>query len=143
MGKSAFIHLVKESVQQTISLKEIQDLLNYYQEITSKTGEQLDWSYSGHAFPYLITEKKDDNGNYLHLKGRDPNYQHLLIGVGSTKGVTEDDEQYFIQITLPEASTHGDKNKGNELAKFFAKKLEGKLQLFNERIMYYYKRKLS
>ncbi|EIJ81661.1 hypothetical protein PB1_01930 [Bacillus methanolicus PB1] len=50
-------------------------------------------------------------------------------------------EQTYIQITLPESSTFGDKGKANEFCKLFAKKLQGELHLFNGRIMYYYPRK--
>nr|WP_205092478.1 DUF1885 family protein [Thalassobacillus pellis] len=140
MGKSAYIYLLDDSIQQQITLGEVHKLLEYYQEITAKTGSQLDWNYNGHAFPYMISESKHENGSYLTLRGQESDYGYILIGVGSKNDGKGND---VIQVTLPEASTHGDKNKGVELAKFIAKKLEGQLHLFNGRVMYYYKRKLS
>lgn len=53
----------------------------------------------------------------------------------------EQPRRHFIQLVLPDGSTHGDKSKGNEFAKHFAKKLKAELQLFNGRTMYYNPRK--
>ena len=50
-------------------------------------------------------------------------------------------EQYYVQFTLPETATYGDKGKATEYAKFVAKNLQGELHLFNGRIMYFNKRK--
>ncbi|MBO8155401.1 MAG: DUF1885 family protein [Bacillaceae bacterium] len=125
MGRSAFIYPKKGE----INLEKVKELLAYYQEITSKTGEQLSWGYDDRAFPYTIHEKSNKEGTYLLLKGKDENYHSLFIGV-----IEEEDESY-VQITLPESATHGDKGKGNELAKFLARKIKGKLQLFNGRFM--------
>jgi len=53
----------------------------------------------------------------------------------------EKKEQHYIQVVLPEDSTHGDKGKANEFCKYLAKEYKGELHLFNDRIMYYYPRK--
>ena len=71
-------------------------------------------------------------------------YYAILKGVDEETIRNEDGaerNQTFIQVTLPEQSTFGDKGKANEFCKFLAKKLQGELHLFNERIMYYYPRK--
>ncbi|MEQ6388973.1 DUF1885 family protein [Bacillaceae bacterium S4-13-58] len=143
MGKSAYIYLVENSKQQELQLDDVKELISYYQEITSKTGEQLQWEYSKHSFPYTVEEQKDQNGHYLILRGQDDRYQYILIGVGSVVKQTKDgtNEQFYVQLMLPDNSEHGDLGKANELAKFLGKKLEGELHLFNGRIMYYYKRK--
>ncbi|TCT22632.1 uncharacterized protein DUF1885 [Melghiribacillus thermohalophilus] len=126
MGRSAYIYPKKGGIQ----LEKVKELLSYFQQITTKTGEQLNWKYDDRAFPYTIEEKVDEElGSYLLLKGKDENYDHLLIGVN------ENEEDGYVQITLPESATHGDKGKGNELAKFLAKKIKGNLKLFNGRVM--------
>ena len=43
MAENAFIKLVPSSAQQTITVEEVKELLNYYKDITSKTGSQVDW----------------------------------------------------------------------------------------------------
>lgn len=139
MSKSAYIYLVEQSKQHEITMDTVKEWILYYKEITKKTGEQLGWDYDQHAFPYEVEEKDDKHGHYLLLSGHDQKYRYLLIGVGN-KTMNESDT-YYIQLTLPEGSTQGDVGKGNELAKFLAKKLEGELHLFNKRVMYYYKRK--
>lgn len=143
MGKSAYIYLVENSKKQELQLDDVKELLNYYQEITTKTGEQLQWEYGKHSFPYTVEEQKDQNGHYLILRGQDDGYRYILIGVGSVVKQTEGGttEQFYVQLTLPDNSEQGDVGKAVELAKFLGKKLEGELQLFNGRIMYYYKRK--
>jgi hypothetical protein len=143
MGESAYIKLVNASKQQTITLDEVIGLFKYYKEITGKTGEQLGWSYKDAAFPYDLSEKRDDI--WFYLKGTDPrNYKYIVVGVGKEE-VTNTDEQTdqlsYIQVVLPEGATHGDKGKATEFCKFLAKKLEGELHLYNKRIMYFYKRK--
>lgn len=139
MSRSAFIYLVEESKQQEISLEHVVELMDYYKQITSKTGEQLGWEYNERAFPYEIEKKEEQGHSYLYLRGTDPKYHYLFIGVGTTK--KQEKEQAYIQLTLPDGSSQGDVGKGNELAKFLAKKLEAQLHLFNERVMYFYKRK--
>ncbi|SET86668.1 protein of unknown function [Salinibacillus kushneri] len=124
MSRSTYVYVDKEN---SITLKNVKEYLTYYQEITSKTGKQLAWNYEDHAFPYTVIEKKEEQGNYLLLKGNLDRYYGLLIGV--------DEIENIIQITLPNSAKHGDKSKANELAKFLRKKLHGKLKLFNGRMM--------
>lgn len=140
MGESAYIKLVSASKQQTITLDEVIDLFKYYKEITAKTGEQLGWGYKDAAFPYDLSEKKDDI--WFYLKGTDPrNYKYIVIGVGQEQVAETDESQALIQVVLPDGATNGDKGKANEFCKFLAKKLEAELHLFNNRVMYFYKRK--
>lgn len=135
MSKSAYIQLVSETCP-TITLAQVRELLAYYQEMTQQTGKQLDWDYQGVAFPYNIIEKEQSGRTYLLLEGKDPRQYHsLLIGV-NTKAETSE-----IQIVLPDQATHGDQAKANELSRFLAKQVKGELQMFNGRIMYFYKRK--
>ncbi len=137
MSSSAYVKLVAKSKQQTITLDEVEKFIRYYMEITSKTGQQLNWEYGAAAFPYTIEQRKNGEQAYFLLKGTTQGYHYLLVGAGN-----DDDgaENTYIQIVLPEGSTHGDKGKANEFSKFLAKKLDGELHLFNGRIMYYYKR---
>ncbi|WP_221563982.1 DUF1885 family protein [Alkalihalobacillus sp. TS-13] len=137
MSSSAYIKLVAKSKQQTITLEEIEKLIHYYMEITNKTGEQLNWEYGSAAFPYMIEQRKNGGKTYYFLKGNTQGYNYMLVGTGQDD---EGSENTYIQIVLPEGSTHGDKGKANEFSKFLAKKLNGELHLFNGRIMYYYKR---
>ncbi|MCC3357630.1 DUF1885 family protein [Bacillus sp. REN16] len=141
--ENAYIKLVSKSNIQNISLDDVKDLFNYYKEITGKTGKQLDWDYNNAAFPYQIKEINHEK-NWFYLKSDQQKYNAIVIGVGHEKIEDEIDEikeQTYIQVTLPESSTPGDKGKANEFCKFLAKKLEGELHLFNERVMYFYKRK--
>ncbi|WP_408010828.1 DUF1885 family protein [Pseudalkalibacillus sp. A8] len=137
MSSSAYVKLVAKSKQQTITLDEVEKFIRYYMEITSKTGEQLNWEYGSAAFPYTIEQRKNGEQAYYLLKGNTQGYNYMLVGAGSDD---EGSENTYIQIVLPEGSTHGDKGKANEFSKFLAKKLDGELHLFNGRIMYYYKR---
>lgn len=141
---NAYIKLVPASTKQEMTLDEVKELFFYYKEITSKTGNQLSWEYSEVAFPYDLKASNDGNPDWFYLKSDDSRYNLILLGVGKELIEEDDDskrEQYYIQVTLPQASTHGDKGKANEFCKFLGKKLEGELQLFNGRTMYYYKRK--
>jgi hypothetical protein len=142
LSNRAFIKLVPASEKQEITLDEVKDLLLYYKGITSKTGEQLTWDYSEAAFPYTIEEKRESEGRWFYLKGLNPNkHRYILIGVGSEKGEADSDSRFFIQVSLTDISTHGDKGKANEFCKFLASKLKGELHLFNGRVMYYYPKK--
>lgn len=144
MGRNAYIKLVPASNKEAITIQEVQELLTYYKEITKKTGEQVSWEYNDAALPYEITQKQLDNRSILHLSSSVSRFKTILIGVGNEQVEDENGEtreQYYVQISLTGASTHGDKGKANELCKFLAKKLEGELHLFNGRVMYYYKRK--
>ena len=144
MASSAFIKLVPKSKQQEITLEEVKELFFYYKNITSRTGKQLGWEYDDAAFPYELKEKNEADGKWFYLSGTDQRYNYIIIGVGydeieNEEGQTE--KQYYIQITLPDGATHGDKGKANEFCKFLGKKLEGELHLFNKRVMYFYKRR--
>ncbi|CAG9619875.1 DUF1885 family protein [Sutcliffiella rhizosphaerae] len=142
MASSAYINLMEKSKQKTITLEGVKELLHYYKDITSKTGKQLGWEYSQAAFPYEIKEKPEGKGVWFYLKGTEDRYRMILIGVGTQDTNSSEDEPplSYIQVTLHDQSTHGDKGKANELCKFLAKKLDAQLTLFTGSIMYYYKR---
>lgn len=133
MSTHAYIKLVPASKKKTITLEEVKELFHTYQQLMKKTGEQLGWGFENASFPYQLVE--DGNEQWFYLKGTNDRYHSIIIGVGQ-----ESDETSFIQVTLPNNATHGDKGKANEFCKFLAKQLEGELHLFNGRIMYYYKR---
>lgn len=144
MSSHAYIKLVPQSEQESVTTEEVIKLFHYYKEITGKTGEQLNTEYSEMAFPYDIMEKPEGKGQWFYLKSQQHNYNLMMLGVD--KEMVEGDdgterEQTYIQVTLPETSTFGDKGKANEFCKFLAKQLKGELHLFNGRIMYYYERK--
>ncbi|MBY6036252.1 DUF1885 family protein [Fictibacillus nanhaiensis] len=147
MSVNAYIKLVPASEKQSITVEEVKDLLLYYKTITSKTGEQLSWGYSEAAFPYTIEEGDESEGNWFYLKGTDPKKnRYILIGVGTENreeidSESQRNESSYIQVSLTEISTHGDKGKANEYCKFLATKLKGELHLFNGRVMYYYPKK--
>ncbi|MDG4655780.1 DUF1885 family protein [Ectobacillus antri] len=123
----AFVKLVSNSAKQTVSIQDVKDLLYTYQEVTSQTGQQLNWSYEQAAFPYEVVET---SASTLHLISKHERYHSIFIGA----------EQSVIQISLPTNATFGDKGKANEFCRFIAKKWSGELHLFNGRIMYFYKR---
>lgn len=138
LNKSAYIRLVKGSKQSEITLEEVKQLLNHYQEMTRNTGQQLSWDYQQASFPYEITEKEQEGVRYLVLKGQNPEENnYLMIGNGQEK----ESGIHYIQIVLPERGTHGDLAKANEFSKYLAKKLAGELHLLNGRIMYFNQRK--
>jgi hypothetical protein len=140
----AYIKLVPGSEKETITLNDIKDLLIYYKEITTKTGIQLDWSYEGQAFPYEMKETLESGGKWMYLQSDSDRYNTILLGIDQEKIIDDAENeriQTYIQITLPNASTYGDKGKANEFCKFLAKKMKGELHLFNKRVMYYYPRK--
>ncbi|MGC4375487.1 DUF1885 family protein [Fictibacillus sp. Mic-4] len=143
MANNAYIKLVPASAKQSITLQEVKDLLLYYKDITSKTGDQLAWKYEEASFPYTIEEKREANSRWFYLKGTDPRqYKYIMIGIDEEASEENSEEQtMYIQVTVPDGATHGDKGKANEFCKFLAKKLSAELHLFNGRIMYYYKRK--
>ena len=104
----AFITLVPKSNQQSVSIDDIKQLFHYYKTVTSKTGAQINYTYTNTAFPYEIL---DTSTTTLKLQSNHDRYDSF-----------------------------GDKGKANEFCRFLAKKLEGELQLFNGRTMYFYKR---
>ncbi|MCP1124880.1 DUF1885 family protein [Bacillus sp. 3103sda1] len=129
--QDAFIKLVPKSKQQSISLEDVKQLFHYYKTITAQTGQQIGFTYSSTAFPYEMVDTSDTT---LYLKSNHERYHSIYVGIGI------ENEQSFVQITLPPSATFGDKGKANEFCRFLAKKLEGELQLFNGRTMYFYKR---
>lgn len=144
MSNSSFIKLVKASATSQVTLQDVKSKLQHYIDMTTKTGKQLDWGYSEAAFPYSIAEKPEGKDQWFYLKGKDQKlYKYIVFGVGSETVPNEegDEEQYFIQVVLPEGATHGDKGKANEFCKYLAKEYKAELHLFNGRIMYYYPRK--
>lgn len=144
MAENAYIKLVPSSGKQEISVEELKELFHYYKDITSKTGEQLDWKFDNAAFPYEIKETEEGKGNWFYLHSNHDRYFAILIGVDQEIVMDENGdsrEQSYVQITLPEQSTFGDKGKANEFCKFLAKKIQGELHLFNGRIMYFNPRK--
>jgi hypothetical protein len=144
MSSNAYIKLVPASGKDSITTEEVQSLFHYYKEITAKTGDQLGWDYEESAFPYEIKEKDSGKGTWFYLESQFDRYNLILLGVDKEKIRDEsgsEREQTYIQITLPETATAGDKGKANEFSKFLAKKLQGELHLFNGRVMYYYPRK--
>lgn len=142
MGNSAYIKLVSASKQQEVTLENVKELFKYYKNLTIKTGQQLNWEYNEAAFPYELLEKEEAGNQWFYLKSKEKRYNYIVLGIGKEIIQVDGDnrEQYFIQIVLPEGSTYGDRGKANEFAKFIAKELDGELHLFNERIMYFYKR---
>ncbi|WP_174842917.1 DUF1885 family protein [Neobacillus mesonae] len=144
MAENAFIKLVPSSAKQTISTDEVKELFHYYKNITTKTGDQLDWQFENAAFPYEMKETEDSEGKWFYLHSNHERYNVILLGIDTEIVRGEDgseNEQAYIQVTLPDQSTFGDKGKANEFCKFLAKKLQGELHLFNGRIMYFYPRK--
>jgi len=144
MAKNAFIKLVPSSVKQTVTIDEVKELFHYYKDITQKTGNQVDWQFDYSAFPYEIKETDKGKGKWFYLQSDHEGYFAIIVGVDQEILLgenSEQKEQTYIQVTLPEQSTFGDKGKANEFCKFLAKKFQGELHLFNERIMYYYPRK--
>lgn len=139
MAQSAYIYLVDGSAASTLTLDELKDHLNRYKEQTALTGRQLGWDYAASAFPYSVETKPEGQGKWFYLKGSNPLYKYILFGVGSK--TEEDKQQAYIQVTLPDDATHGDKSKGNELCKYLAKHLKAELHLFNGRTMYFNPRK--
>lgn len=144
MATNAFIKLVPESAKEQITIEETKELFHYYKEITKKTGEQVNWTYSNVAFPYELKETEEGKDKWFYLSSPNERYHAMIVSVGSELHKYNDKEervQNYVQITLPPSATHGDKGKANEFAKFIAKKLQGELHLFNGRIMYFYPRK--
>ncbi|MED3691451.1 DUF1885 family protein [Peribacillus butanolivorans] len=144
MIENAYIKLVPESVKEAVTIEDVKELLTYYQMITAKTGKQLNWDYDKKAFPYEIKEPEKMKDKVIYLQSNVDRYHMILIGVDQE--IVQDEDgleriQSYIQFTLPETATFGDKGKANELCKFLAKKLRAQLHLFNKRVMYYYPRK--
>ena len=139
MAQSAFIKFVQGSTVERLSLNEVKEHLQRYCEQTGRTGEQLDWNYTEAAFPYTVETKPGEEELWFYLKGTTPQYKFILFGVGE---LTDNERSIpYVQIVLPDESTHGDKAKANELCKYFAKHLLAELTMFNGRTIYYNPRK--
>jgi len=139
MSQSAYLYFAEGSSVPSVTLEELEEHLHRYRDQTSKTGQQLDWNYAAAAFPYTIEKNPEGEGVWFYLKGKDEAYKYILFGVGSKK--TDDAERHYVQVVLPDGSTHGDKAKANELCKYLARNLKTELHLFNGRIMYFNPRK--
>ncbi|MFD0711011.1 DUF1885 family protein [Paenibacillus sp. GCM10027626] len=139
MSQSAYITFVDGSVVDRLELAEVKEQLNRYCEQTALTGQQLGWNYTEAAFPYTIETKPGEEDRWFYLQGTEARYKHIVFGVGTT--IEEGAERAYVQIVLPDTSTHGDKSKGNELCKYMAKQLQARLTLFNGRTIYYNPRK--
>lgn len=141
ISQNAYIKLTPHSTQQSISIEEVKQLLLYFKELTSKTGEQLAWNYNDYSFPYEIKETDEGKNQWFYLSSQNERYQIIVLGVDEEYIEAEDRNQSYIQVSLLDESTFGDKSKANEYCKFLSKKLQGELHLFNERIIYHYPRK--
>ncbi|NBD22738.1 DUF1885 family protein [Paenibacillus glycinis] len=139
MSQSAYIKFVPGSAVEALSLAEVKDRLSRYKEQTALTGQQLDWNYVEAAFPYTVETKPGEEDRWFYLKGTTPQYNYILFGIGSE--ANGDASVSHVQVVLPDAATHGDKSKANELCKYMAKQLKAELKMFNGRTIYYNPRK--
>lgn len=139
MSQSAYIKFVSGSAVSSVTLDELKEQLHQYKEQLAKTGSQLGWEYDDAGFPYTIESKPEGEDKWFYLKGKNSLYKYLLLGV-SAAGDGEEARSY-VQVTLPDEATHGDKAKGNELCKHLARHWKAELQLFNGRVMYFNPRK--
>lgn len=139
MVQSAYIKLVEGSAVPSLTLDELKEHLHTYADQLSRTGTQLDWGYAEAAFPYTVETKPEGEGQWFYLKGTNPLYKFMIFGVG--KENKDDTEIHYIQITLPEGHTNGDKAKANEFCKHLGRKLKAETHLFNGRVMYFNPRK--
>lgn len=145
MGNHAYIRLVQGSTAPSgITLEELEQSLELYQDALKRTGHQLNWEYEEAAFPYTIekvVEPSSSEPTWLYLRGNASRYRHIAL---STEPANEQAEGSYptVQIVLPDGATHGDKSKANELCRFIAQRLKAELTLFNGRVMYFNPRKL-
>jgi hypothetical protein len=139
MSQNAYIKLVAGSSVPSLSLDELKEKLHLYREQLSLTAKQLGWEYDDAGFPYTIETKPEGENKWFYLKGTNPLYKYMVMGVGSS--TENDEERHFVQVVLPNDATHGDKSKGNEFCKHLGKQLKAELHLFNGRIMYFNPRK--
>lgn len=139
MSQVATITFRNGSTVSSVSLEEVKEQLLHYRDQFTRTGEQLEWDYAEAAFPYSLEEKLEAEGKWFYLKGTG-RYRHIVIGVGSKK-VSDEEEVHYVQLVLPDDSTHGDKGKGNEFSKYLGKVWKAEVQMFNGRTIYYNPRK--
>jgi hypothetical protein len=139
MAQSAYIKFVEGSTVLSLTLDQLKGQLMHYKEQLNLTGQQLGWEYGDAGFPYTVETKPEAADQWFYLKGKDPLYHYIVMGTGSDQdGETS---RHYVQVVLPEGSTHGDKAKGNEFCKYLAKLWKAELHLFNGRIMYFNPRK--
>lgn len=139
MAQSAYIKFVTGSTVPALTLDELKEKLLHYRNQLSQTAKQLGWEYDEAGFPYTIETKPEGEGKWFYLKGINPLYHTIVVGVGSEQN--QEQESQFVQFVLPDNATHGDKSKGNEFCKYLSKLLKAELHLFNGRIMYFNPRK--
>lgn len=139
MSQSAYIKFVPGSAVNTLTVDELKQQLLEYKDQLAKTGAQLGWEYDEAGFPYTIETKPEGEGKWFYLKGKNALYRYMLLGVGA--GEQKDEPLSYVQVTLPDDATHGDKAKGNELCKHLARLWKAELHLFNGRVMYFNPRK--
>jgi hypothetical protein len=139
MSQSAYIKLVPGSVISTLTVDELKQQLEAYKDQLAKTGAQLGWEYDEAGFPYTIESKPEGEGKWFYLKGKNALYRYLLLGVGSDE--QDGEPRSYVQVTLPDDATHGDKAKANELCRHLARLWKAELHLFNGRVMYFNPRK--
>ncbi|ALS21484.1 MULTISPECIES: DUF1885 family protein [Paenibacillus] len=139
MAQSAYIKFVEGSAVSSLTLDELKNQLMHYRDQLALTGRQLEWEYDDAGFPYTLETKPEAEGQWFYLKGKNPLYKYIVMGVGSeTQAGTE---RHYVQVVLPDDCTHGDKAKGNEFCKYLAKLWKAELHLFNGRVMYFNPRK--
>jgi hypothetical protein len=139
LAQSAYIKFVEGSAFPSLTLDELKAQLLHYKEQLNLTGKQLGWDYDDAGFPYTVETKPEAEGKWFYLKGKDPLYKYIVMGTGSDQ--TGETSRHYVQVVLPDDSTHGDKAKGNEFCKYLAKLWKAELHLFNGRIMYFNPRK--
>jgi hypothetical protein len=135
----AYIKLIPSSEFSEITIEQLKELLLHYCQQLELTAKQLGWEYDKAGFPYQIESKPSSDGKWFYLKGTNPLYKYIAFGIGIEQ--KDDQNQFIIQVMLPDEATHGDKAKGNEFCKYLGKTLKAELQLFNGRTMYFNPRK--
>ncbi|WP_181348969.1 DUF1885 family protein [Thalassobacillus sp. CUG 92003] len=131
MEKQAVLYVNKSKIEDSLEVT-LQRLLQDYESVKKKTGDQLGWAFEHRAFPYTIERISHDDHEGLLLQGKNKDYHQIEL-VTSTPST----QQPLVYINLHEKATHGDLSKAIELAKFIAERICSKLQLFNGRVMTY------
>lgn len=139
MSQSAYISLVQGSSADRVTLDDVKERLRHYREQTSLTGRQLDWDYAEAAFPYTVESKPGEEDRWFYLKGKSPLYRFILFGTGLRSDGERDIP--YVQVVLPDGSTHGDKSKANEYCKWLGKQWQAEVKMFNGRTIYFNPRK--
>jgi hypothetical protein len=140
MSLSTFIKMKDGSLKADITINDIKELIDQYKQSISHTSKQLAWDYSKNAFPYVLKETNEGEQNWFYLYSEEKDYRMIGIGVDCEYIKTSEESEQkipYIQISLSQHSTNGDKAKANEFAKFLSKKLKGELHLFNGRIIHH------